>query len=139
LGVGLPATLYQGAMTGFYAIYRPAKPPSPGIPIKPVLTGLSIISQQTRVCVFTTTLFIPFGLRYFGGAGHTEFFVFSSTLAIQPLANGWSPVAVVNEKSRYYCTGSFPPNGGQCMSNGSKLVVNDYNISNYTALFALRQ
>jgi hypothetical protein len=80
-------------MTGFYAIYRPAKPPSPGIPIKPVLTGLSIISQRTRVCVFTTTLFIPFGLRYFGGAGHTEFFVFSSTLAIQPLANGWSPVA----------------------------------------------
>jgi hypothetical protein len=93
LGVGLPATLYQGALTGFYAIYRPAKPPSPGIPIKPVLTGLSIISQQNRVCVFTTTLFIPFGLRYFGGAGHTEFFVFTSTLAIQPLANGWSPVA----------------------------------------------
>jgi hypothetical protein len=129
LGVGLPATLYQGALTGFYAIYRPAKPPSPGIPIKPVLTGLSIISQRSRVCVFTTTLFIPFGLRYFGGAGHTEFFVFTSTLAIQPLADGWSPVAVENEKSRYYCTGSNPPRipGGQCMSNGSKSIAFDSN------------
>ena len=110
LGAGWLTTLYQGAMTGFYAVYRPAKPPSPGIPIKPVLTGLSIISQRTRVCVITDNLVYSFLLTLLRRCGSHRGSVFSSTLAIQPLANGWSPVAAQNKKGRLKLyLGANPP------------------------------
>ena len=116
-------------------------PPSPGIPIKPVCTGLSIISQRTRVCAISDNLVYSFWLALLRRCGSHRGSVFTSTLAIQPLANGWSPEAVANEKSRYYCTGSFPPRfpGGQCMSNGFQTVVNDYNRNHYTRIPALRK
>jgi len=96
--LGWLTTLYQGALTGFYAVYRPAKPPSPGIPIKPVLTGLSIISQRTRVCVITDNLVYSFWLSLLRRCGSHRGSVFTSTLAIQPLANGWSPKAAQKRK-----------------------------------------
>jgi len=62
---------------------------SPPTPNK--LLASSISGRGIR---YLYQLYISFSLSVLRRAGHTVFFVYCSTLAIQPLTIGWSPIAI---------------------------------------------